>query len=560
MKTPSFSLSKKGNNDASAAKETVVTEAPVEPPTQQPAEAPDAEPMDVVADPPPPYEEAQTSLIGSAWQAVDQVVMQYLVSPTDQLKSSLPAELQDIKTELLEGGGSSAYAIQRHVSQEQGLDTISPNPIIVNNSGIEGLFDIQRVIITMIDPDKLRGQIAKAASPHDKISGWCSISTGFARVITSFACERRILEQELDAIEAIEAKVLREQDKGKGERRGARLLKSLNLTRIGKRSAAKYGAETKEGDKDELKETAEGGADEGSEETADGEEAGANDNDNGNDAQQEGEEGANDDPDNGNTEEERLVSRMVEFIQEPQLEFVAGEWVLARFSGAPGANWFLCHLELGPVPGQFHGHRIATGAIDFHDSTPEPGLVNVWQTYMERKKRKMCYILNGYTQSRMTAMDSQEKLKTGMELGRQSLNSLTKGVGGFQLNSPGFQLNSPGGLKSPTEQGQQEEGGGGRNRESSGAVEKDDEDSDGEDMLDKVLAHGKLAVKLLGEHTVLAVVEKILEMRADHLDKTLATAVLKRTPKSLRTAVENMNDNRSFLPAMFHSSTRVHMF
>ena len=34
-------------------------------------------------------------------------------------------------------------------------------------------------------------------------------------------------------------------------------------------------------------------------------------------------------------------------------------------------------------------------------------------------------------------------------------------------------------------------------------------------------------------------------MRAEHLDRTLATVVLKRTPKSLRTAVENMDDNKS---------------
>jgi hypothetical protein len=95
-----------------------------------------------------------------------------------------------------------------------------------------------------------------------------------------------------------------------------------------------------------------------------------------------------------------------------------------------------------------------------------------------------------------------------------------------------------------------------------GAEESGDESDGegGESVLDKVLGQGKLAAKALGEYTVLAVAEKLFEMRADHLDKTLATAVLKRTPKSLRTAVENMNDNKSFLPAMFHSSTRVHMF
>ncbi|KAK4235888.1 hypothetical protein C8A03DRAFT_17412 [Achaetomium macrosporum] len=532
MKASSFSLSKKGNDDSSTAKE---------PPTEAVS---DPGPTEVAADPPPPYEEVPTSPTAPSWQAVDKVVTEYLFSPTAQrVKSSLPPELQDIKTEAVDIGGSNVYTFRKHVSQEQGLDTISPNPIIVNNSGIEGLFDIQRVIVTMIDPEKLRRQIAKAASPHDKISGWCSISTGFARVITSFACERRILEQELEAIEAIEARVLREQDKDEDEKRSARLLKKLSITRLPKGQEGSGGAaggeDASTNDRDE-----------------DNDEENDKSNDKGddkhNDTQQSADEEANEDPESGNTEEERLVSRMVDFIQEAQLEFVAGEWVLARFSGAAGASWFLCHLELGPVPGQFYGHRIATGAIDFHNSTPEPGLVNVWQTYMERKKRKMCYILNDYIHSRMTAMDSKDKLKAGTDSARQGLNTFAKGIGGFGLNSPG-------GGKSSAEPSAGPEEGEGRNKENNQAPERND-DSDGEDLLDKVLAHGKLAVKLLGEHTVLAVVEKLLEMRADHLDKTLATAVLKRTPKSLRTAVENMNENRSFLPAMFHSSTRVHMF
>jgi hypothetical protein len=104
----------------------------------------------------------------------------------------------------------------------------------------------------------------------------------------------------------------------------------------------------------------------------------------------------------------------------------------------------------------------------------------------------------------------------------------------------------------------------GRDGEGEGEKEDgndDESDDEGtESLVDKVLAQGKLAAKVLGEYTVLAVAEKLFEMRADHLDKTLAAAVLKRTPKALRTAVENMNDSKSFLPAMFHSSTRVHMF
>ncbi|KAK4154100.1 hypothetical protein C8A00DRAFT_14746 [Chaetomidium leptoderma] len=523
-KTPSFSLSKKGASPATE-QAPVVTEAPATP--LRP------EPTDGIADPPPPYENTETPTAQPSWKIVDREVMEYLLTPTAQrLAKTLPPDFQAIKPELHQDEQPGAYSFRKHSLEGQGLDTISPNPITVNNSGIQGLFDIQRVIVTMIDPDKLRRQIAKAVSPHAKISGWCSVSTGFARVITSFACERRILEQELDVIESVEAGVLREQDKDKGEKRSARLANSLSVTTTTAAKAVKGGIENLSGQND--------GDTTNSKAKEPGQDAEAPDSDS-----------------SGNTEEERLVSRMIDFIQEPQLGLVAGEWVLARFSGAPGANWFLCHLELGAVPGQFYGHRIAAGAIDFHNSTPEPGLVNAWQTYMDRKKRKMCCILADYLRSRTTAQDSEERLKAGSDLARQGLDMAVKGVGG------GLGLRSPGAEKPPTT-GQQsagvEEEGAGKEAEESG----EDSDAEGEEgsesVFDRVLGQGKLAAKALGEYTVLAVAEKLFEMRADHLDRSLATAVLKRTPKSLRTAVENMNDNKSFLPAMFHSSTQVHMF
>ncbi len=47
-----------------------------------------------------------------------------------------------------------------------------------------------------------------------------------------------------------------------------------------------------------------------------------------------------------------------------------------------------------------------------------------------------------------------------------------------------------------------------------------------------------MAAKLVGRYTVLAVLEKLFSMRADHLDKTLSASVLKRTPKALQAAVE----------------------
>lgn len=206
--------------------------------------------------------------------------------------------------------------------------------------------------------------------------------------------------------------------------------------------------------------------------------------------------------------------------------------VLARFSGVPGARWFLCHLELGSTPGQYYGRRIATGEIDFSSSTPEPGLVRAWQTYMERKKRKMCYVLERYLQSRVKAKEGEERLNFGMK----AVGDATGRVSSFAFGTP-------------------------KDANAKPADENVEDESDDEgSLLDKLLDQGKTAARAFGEFTVLAAVEKFFEMRAEHLDRSLSTTALKRTPKSLRTAVENMNDNKSLLPAMFHSGTHVHMF
>lgn len=89
--------------------------------------------------------------------------------------SELPEELGKVLAEIPERKFSKPY------KKSEEFDTmISPNPIIVKNSGIEGLFDIQRVIVSMAQPEKLRRQVRNAVSPHQKITGWSVISTGFA--------------------------------------------------------------------------------------------------------------------------------------------------------------------------------------------------------------------------------------------------------------------------------------------------------------------------------------------------------------------------------------------
>jgi hypothetical protein len=493
IKAPSFGLSKKGasstEREAGQNEEAVTAQTP--------------ESTDFAPDPPPPYEETEAPPTQPLWQAIEPEVMGYLGNPSNR---TLPPDLESIKLEFREDQQTAVPNFGKDQSQGPDIGTISPNPIIINNSGIEGLFDIQRVIVTMIDTETLRRQVALAASPHTQISGWCSISTGFARIMTSFACERRILEQQLDVVESVEARVLREEDKDDSEKRAAQLARALSVSTV---TAPMPGNERAEPLTDSMPEEETTGA-----------------------VRYSVERQPSTDTDSDNTDEERLVSRMIDFIQEPQLELIAGEWVLARFSGCPGANWFLCHLELGPIPGQLYGRRIAAGAIDFQKSSPEPGLVSAWQTYMERKKRKMCYILADYLRSRMSSLEWEERPKAGSDL--------LKG------------LRSPRGEKPSMEE---------QDEEAEYSADESD-DSDKETFLDQVLRRGKAAAKMLGQYTpaMLAATEKLFEMRAEHLDKTLATAVLKRTPRSLRSAVENMNDNKNLLPAMFHSSTRVHMF
>lgn len=95
-----------------------------------------------------------------------------------------------------------------------------------------------------------------------------------------------------------------------------------------------------------------------------------------------GDNNETEDPDFEKVKEEgAMVSRMIKFVQESQLTEVAGEWVLARFAGVPGAKWFLCYMELGGSGRDFYGHRIPTDEIDFRNASPEMGLIKYWEYY-----------------------------------------------------------------------------------------------------------------------------------------------------------------------------------
>ncbi|KAF4951894.1 hypothetical protein FSARC_12787 [Fusarium sarcochroum] len=443
------------------------------------------------------------------WTSLDQRVKEYLknLSSPDQSTTkaySLPSRIQELefKTPELEATTGHHGADTNDSSLS---DIICPNPIIINSSGIEGIFDIQRIVVTMIDREKLLRQVARATSPKQKISGWCTISTGFASVVVNFACEQHILKKQLDVEQAVEDKIIKED-------RARKLHSDLEI---------QGSAKSKE-DSPSAKENRPSDADKIDDRMV-----------------------ISSKP----TKEEQTIVRIINFIQEPQLQLVAGEWVMARFSGARGAKWFLCYLEIGSTH-SFYGHRIATTDIDFTNSAVEPGLVNAWQTYMGRKKRKMCKILDTYIKSSASATKGQEKLNKTSEIAVQNYGRLVD-VGNQSLERVRSMGSlSPSMLKLPFYESTKD----GKSSEDLGSG--DDENG----LFDDILDQGKEAVTALGEYTILAAYEKICEMHAKHLDKHLATSVLEKTPQSLQTAVESVDENKGFLPAMFHSSRRVHMF
>ncbi|KAF3024384.1 hypothetical protein E8E14_014372 [Neopestalotiopsis sp. 37M] len=445
------------------------------------------------------------------WKTLDPEVTKYLeslMSPSEESKKgcSLPDRIQQLGF-VASPQESTVKKKQVDKSNSSG-HLICPNPIIINSSGIEGIFDIQRVIVTMIDRQKLLRQVAKAASPNQKISGWCTVSTGFASVLVNFACEQHILQKELDVEQTVEDKVLH------GDR-------AMSLRRL-----MKSGGETnkKSADGQPLEKDASGNT-----------------------------EIADDKADFGSqpTKEEKTTARLIEFVQEPHLQLVAGEWVLARFSGAPGAKWFLCYLELGSTH-QFYGHRIATTDIDFTSSTIEPGLDRAWKTYMARKKRKMCNILNRYLDSTESGAQSHESWSHTTDIVQQSYEKMIEA-----RNQKLERVLSFGSTKSTTEPALTNE----NSKDSKNAPSSDDdEESPAVGLFDDILEQGKEAAMALGQYTVLAAFEKLCELHANHLDKHLAASVLKKTPKSLQAAVESVDENKGFLPTMFHSSVRVHMF
>ncbi|KAF4211690.1 hypothetical protein CNMCM6805_000694 [Aspergillus fumigatiaffinis] len=319
-----------------------------------------------------------------------------------------------------------------------------PNPITVNSGGIRGIFDIQRIIVTMVEPEVLRSKV-RTAVRGQKIDGWCTISTGLSMTLVAFCAERDVLAQQLDLADVIKSYLEPEDSAPKD-------------------SSALPLKNSKKGLLTDIK--------------------------------------------NEKTPEQAKVARMINFVQKQDLHGIAGEWVLARFSGTPGAKWFLCLLELG-AGNDFYGHRIPTDAFSFEDAAPEQGIIQYWHKFTMEKKARTCDTLDMY-------------------LNRQKLWSKA-----------------------------------GRNLESLSTVENPTENS-GENSwetaweiiqnvsLDKVVNLGKMAGQGVGGLGA--------ELWANHLEGRIERGALKRIPVSLRTPVRDLDHNRKLLPVMFHAGREMHMF
>ncbi|KAI1376006.1 hypothetical protein F4677DRAFT_454623 [Hypoxylon crocopeplum] len=402
----------------------------------------------------------------------------------------LPPELRKVLAEI-----PAREFAKPHVKSEE-IDTmISPNPILVKNSGIEGLFDIQRVVVSLAQPETLRRQVRNAVGQHQKITGWCIISTGFARVMVSFSCPKNILKKELDIVQTVESKVLKgkNQDESSDENEdaggddatkdsqgGALTVESTWHRTIKARSDA---AETEKKAEPKKKDEDTGIEEPGPEVKAEG----------------------------------ARVSRMIKFVQESDLTQIAGEWVLARFSGVPGAKWFLCYLELGGSGRDFYGHRIATEEIDFHNASPEMGLIKYWEYYMMQKKYRLCSILQ-------KLMESKEWSNFKMEMGQNIIRKVAKEAGVAE----------------------QEDGPG-----------EDSDDEDGDKALSDTLKDlGGMALTM----ATAGLKQQFYEYRAERLQRNLTADVLKKFPTHMQTAMESLDDNKDLMPSMFHSAKKIHMF
>ncbi|KAM3070199.1 hypothetical protein ACMFMG_003763 [Clarireedia jacksonii] len=405
--------------------------------------------------------------------------------------SNIPDEFKDIFDNL----ETPNMDVKRHepetthgepVSQPVSQSMICPNPIMVTTSGIEGVFDIQRVIITMQNPEGLRYQTQNAASDSQKISGLCTISTALSKITVDFTCAAGVLKKQLDVCDVVH-RALSDGDSKKVE--------SLTKTRpplIPGKDHESYYSKVASLSPSFMRQ---GSQASGITENFD-------------------QETKDDQNEETETESSHKTEKSLRFVQETNLNLIVGEWVLARFTGVEGANWFLCQFELGSTH-SYYGRRIATDTIDFKKVLPESGLVEHWESYMHNKKTELCKVVDLLIQGRSA------RKYTDKVAGREKENDQDV-------------------ARMPTELDQ----------------DSDDEDRDAPEKLmnfiiktsqQKMVASGKIF-------------EDLADKWGERWEGQLDDIVIQQVPKPLRAAIMNLNENEELLPVMFTSGIQVHMF
>ncbi|PQE21528.1 vegetative incompatibility HET-E-1 protein [Rutstroemia sp. NJR-2017a BVV2] len=360
---------------------------------------------------------------------------------------------------------------------------ICPNPIMVTTSGIEGVFDIQRVIITMQNAQGLRYQTQNAASDSQKISGMCTISTALSKITVDFTCAAGVLKKQLDVCDVVHRALSDSDAQKKGspthtisstQDNGSYYSKFASLSPTFMRQGSQTSGVTENLDHEK------------------------------------------EDTENEETENEssHLIEKKLRFVQETNLNLIVGEWVLARFTGVEGANWFLCQFELGSTH-SYYGRRIATDTIDFKNVLPETGLMGHWASYMHNKKTELCKVV-------------------GLLIQGRSARKYTEEVAGLDE----------------------------KNDQDVGQVETElDQDSDNGEM-DTTEKLTKFLIKTSqrGMLSSGGIMQSLADKWGERLQGQLDDIVIQQVPKPLRAAILNLNENEGLLPAMFTSGVQVHMF
>lgn len=246
--------------------------------------------------------------------------------------------------------------------------------------------------------------------------------------------------------------------------------------------------------------------------------------------------------------EGKRVSRMIKFVQEPSLSLVAGEWVLARFSGVPGARWFLCYLDMGSSGRDLYGHRIATDEINFRNASPELGLMKYWESYIMRKKYLLCSMLQKLVEGQDWASRKDEA--------RQDLTSMitsraNQGIA-MASNLAGANNSSSNDKKMPDNNKIIDDDSGSDSDSDSHPASSSNWDTITETLKDM----GGLAMDMASA----GLAQKYYQSRAARLEKRLTADVLSTFPVHMQAALQSLDDNRDLMPSMFHSGKRIHMF